>query len=233
MQQISTRFNFALELLESLVKDHKELATSVVVCSSRDDFFNQILLQLHQHSTSEVPSSQEPKERAIQHPLLVATLDHLAASSSTKLVYCPSLPILRACLSGYAAQSCSDSEARLVILDMIALHHGTSEFTLQGLSRTLATAASAAHLTQSDLRLVECKDIADPTNPDRGPQLWDTQVPLLSGSIKIGPEGSGWAGRAIIIRKIAARWFSFDSAAAGGPISKPEDGYGEVEEMLI
>ena len=126
-------------------------------------------------------------------------------------------------------------QRQLLVLDMLALHHGTLEFTLQGLSRTLATAVSAAHRSHSDLTVIECQDIHDPTNPNRGTRLWDAQVPLLSGSVKIRLEGSRWAGRAMTIRKIASRWFTFEKIkrAKCEPVKARTEIEDSEDEMLI
>jgi hypothetical protein len=171
-------------------------------------------------------------------------LDLLASSQSIKLAFCPSIPTLRAYLSVFQPPSIALSPTSapppppcLFIVDLLALHHGTSEFTLQGLSRTLASAISAAFQTKSTLTLVEVKDTNDQTNPNRGPRLWDTHVPLLNASIKIRQEGVKWAGRSVPIRSFARRWFTFDSASEATPNRNtnehketPED---EDAEMLV
>ena len=99
----------------------------------------------------------------------------------------------------------------MVILNLLAMHHGTSEFTLQGLSQTFAAAISAAHRTGRGLKLVECKDINDPSNPSRGPALWQAEVQLLSAAIKIGEAGQNWGRRTIAVVKIASRWFKLEN----------------------
>ena len=101
----------------------------------------------------------------------------------------------------------------MLILKLIQLHHSTSEFSAQGLSRTLACAVSAAARSNvTHLRIVECNDLHDPSNPHDGARIWNEQVPLLSCSIRIGGEGASWAGRAISVRHIAARWFKFEKS---------------------
>jgi hypothetical protein len=101
----------------------------------------------------------------------------------------------------------------MLIFKLIQLHHSTSEFSAQGLSRTLACVVSAAARSNvTHLRLVECNDLRDPSNPHGGARIWNEQVPLLSWSVRIGGEGASWAGRAISVRHIAARWFKFEKS---------------------
>ena len=250
MQQISTKYEYCLELLETLVnQQHAPSSTTLIICWERNDFSNQLLAQTLQanreQSLAEVPSSQPDEEgaeggnrktdRTPQHAFLTPTLRLLAASKHVNLVFCPTVPMLRAYLASLIGiYNLNPSViAQLVILDLLALHHGTSEFTLQGLSRTFASAVSAAHRTHSHLTLVECKDMTDPMNPHRGPRLWNQEVPLLSGSVKIGQEGARWAGRSFTIRKIAGRWFTFEDQMHQGSKMAVRVREDDVDEMLI
>jgi hypothetical protein len=220
MNRIVTDVHQSLQLLEHLTQHPSERPATLIVCSSRLAFFHQIAQQVQHQSQNATDAEAEPPVDAEQidsesdhvpkaHPFERAALSLLAASRDIRLVYCPTIPLLR----GYLASRCVDTYspstgiAHMIILDLLALHHGTSEFTLQGLGRTLATAVSAAHRAKCHLSLVECKDNSDPDNPDRGAVLWDRQVPLLSASVKIGLEGSRWAGRGIAIAHLASRWF--------------------------
>jgi hypothetical protein len=239
MAQISTKYTFALQLLEDLTGQRTDLqpSTTLIICCEREEFLAQILQQiqsLQSHHigsrSAEIKSSQDSDDDdpdaapnvdgdSVRHPFLIPALDLLASSQFIKLAFCPSIPALLAYLSVFQPPSTVISPTSaprpppcLVIVDLLALHHGTSEFTLQGLSRTLASTASAAFQTKSSLALIEVKDINDQTNPNRGPRLWDVDVPLLNASIKIRQEGVKWAGRSIPIRKFAKRWFTFDSA---------------------
>lgn len=81
-----------------------------------------------------------------------------------------------------------------------------------------------------DLRLVECKNFHDLDDPNRGYSLWDTQVPLLSGSVRLGGNGADWAGRAISVKMIASRWFEFEERTS--QIARV-DLQAEDEEMLV
>ena len=256
MQQISIKYTSTLALLQSLV--NQQTLTTLIICWSRKVFFTQLLTQIlqfnqNQSSLQEIPSSQpddsdeEPDEEPDEdtqptphHPFLTPTLKLLAASSHIQLIYCPTVPTLRAYLSSISCTPTSatrpSTKQNLLILDLLSLHHATSENTLQGLSRTFSTAVSAAHRMHSHLTLLECKDITDHSNPHRGSQLWNQEVPLLSGSVKIGADGARWAGRSITVRKIARRWFTFEDQSGtmkpdrAGQLEGRES---DVDEMLI
>ena len=201
MQQIITKYEYCLELLEDFTNRSQATAITIVVCASRSDFLRQLVQQSRYHTKS-------------GHSLLSPTLSLVATGSRIHLAFCPTVPTLRAYLSTYASpkplpEPSTNASPYLVVLDILSLHHSTSEFTLQGLSRSLSAAVSAAHRTSSDLSLVECQDINDPTNPACGSRLWNAQVPLLSASVKLRQDGTRWGGRATPVRRIAARWFTF------------------------
>jgi hypothetical protein len=241
MKATITNFEYATDLLERLIDSHAS-PTTLAICSTRKDFLAQIAPAILTPRPQEIRPSQEsfidddptPESNPLPHRLLIPTLQLLARSRTIKLVYCPSIDTLRAYLSSYAAPvvvpestgSVSSPKPLLAILDLVLLHHATSEFSVQGLMRTFASAVEAANRNSMDLLLCECKDTHDPTNPSRGPRLWDTDVPLLSGSVRLGSGGSSFAGRMVSVRSVAGRWFSFEKSRRSR--EEPDD-----EEMLI
>ena len=241
MKATITNFEYATDLLEHLIDSHAS-PTTLAICSTRKDFLAQIAPAILTPRPQEIPPSQEsfidddptPKSSPLPHRLLIPTLQLLARCRTIKLVYCPSIDTLRAYLSSYAAPvvvpestgSVSSPKPLLAILDLVLLHHATSEFSVQGLMRTFASAVEAANRNSMDLLLCESKDIHDPTNPSRGPRLWDTDVPLLSGSVRLGSGGASFAGRMVSVRRVAGRWFSFEKSRRNR--EEPDD-----EEMLI
>jgi hypothetical protein len=249
MPVVSARYEYSLELLESIVhQGSKPGPTTLLVCGDRKDFFSGLIRQTVNQDSSEdsrniiaapyTEYEQPDDTRQIQakHTFLTPTLSLLAASKNIRLAFCPTVPVLRAYLSTCRPSSGSlEDKSELLVLDLLALHHGTSEFTVQGLMRTFATLVSTSHQTGRSLTLVECKEVDDSSNPARGPALWDAQVPLLSGSIKIGQEGARWAGRSLTIRKVAARWFTFENTPRI-PRSGLQGGTGQAiedDEMLV
>jgi hypothetical protein len=219
MNLVSTRHDYYIDLLAELTENPRCKRTNLVICQPRTEFLHHLVLQAQHQSELATSVTTEPHpdnehQRSHAHSLMTPSLRLIAASRAINLIFCPSIPTLRAWLSTYGTDSISgDSDnAQLIIVDLLALHHGTSEFTLQGISKTLANAASAAHSTGSPLMLAECKDINDPSNPDRGSRLWDQHLPLLTGSVKIGLERSRWAGQSVTVKSIASRWFSFGAS---------------------
>lgn len=214
-------------LIEDL-RINPQATTIIIACCTRSHFFGQ--LALHALSTSEHLDDQrheqqntneavsERNEKARQNPskhnptsLLQPTLRLLATSLRINLVFCPDIPSFRAYVSALPFREVQqrDTLSTIVIVDMLTMHHGTSEFTIQGLSRTFATLASVNHRLAGGMQIVECNDVLDPTDVHRGVRLWNAEVPLLSGSVKIGEAGQGWAGRTTNIRTFAERWFQF------------------------
>ncbi|KIV87562.1 hypothetical protein PV11_03099 [Exophiala sideris] len=257
MNFITTNYDFVLELLEDITKQDPPLPTDLIVCSSREAFLIEVVSILERHHGEHTVSTADPAREGVDqtgqatsssrsHVLSSPSLYLLNASQYCRLVFCPSITVLRGYLSGYVSTSAMPVQPtsrvgpegrQLIILNLLRLHHGSSEFTLQGLSQTLATAVSAAHRTHRCLQLVECKDTTDLFNPNSGPALWHAQVPLLSGSIKIGESGASWGRRTISTSKIASRWFkvqgSLHMGKAHRPGNIPHNRPNVEDEMLV
>ncbi|KAI1624852.1 hypothetical protein EDD37DRAFT_364504 [Exophiala viscosa] len=241
MNFITTKYDFVLELLEDLTKQDRLLPTDLIVCSTREAFLLEVVSELDRHNAEQRVSTEGAEGRDIDqtvqasssprsHILSSPSLYLLNASQYCRLVFCPSITVLRGYLSGYVSTSAlpipstgprGPEGRQLIILNLLRLHHGTSEFTLQGLSQTLAVAVTAAHRTNRLLLLVECKDINDPSDPNSGPALWYAEVPLLSGSVKIGEGGASWGRRTISIMRIASRWFRVQGNNHPGKSHRP------------
>lgn len=247
MNFIITRHDYILGLLGDIIQQSgPPCATDLIVCSSREDFLAQVLAEVDLNVVHEKPQEASAQEEDSEdanatrthdagHLLLPRTLHTLSTSLHVRLIFCHRIDILRGYLAGYVPRpvptpsSPSPPSRQIVILNLLALHQGTSEFTLQGLSQTLATAVSAAHRTNSTLKLTECKDVSEDSNPDRGSRLWHAEVQLLSAAIKIGETGQNWGRRTISVLKIASRWFRVEDAGDGGRQGELE----EREEMLV
>ncbi|KAJ5629550.1 hypothetical protein N7528_003207 [Penicillium herquei] len=183
--------------------------TNLVVCGTRSEFLVQLSAAIH---------SQELNPRALsRHDLLTKTIGLLAQSSKIRLTFCPSLESLRAYLAtrfpdhGTTGEEGGGSRLSLLaILDSVALHGTTMEFAAQGLSRTFAAAVESANRAHMDLLLCECDNAMNPSSADWGGRLWDMQVPLLNGSLRIRSEEGNWGGRGVSIKQVAQRWFMFD-----------------------
>jgi hypothetical protein len=228
------RRDTALHILQEILKNETH-STTLIVCSNRWNSVEQLIPSLIQepatlNAAGDNIDENEFLANAHTHPLLVPTLQLIANSKRVKLVFCPSIDSLRAFMSTLTAsvQAKSHPRASLVVVDLILLHHGTSEFSVQGLMRSLSSAVESAARSQMDLQLCECKDTFDLQNPDRGPKLWDAQAPLLSGSVKLRSEDAGWSRKMVSVRTIASRWFEFERQQERREHEPSQD-----EEMLV
>lgn len=203
--------------------------TNLIACCSRSYFLKQLVeytrpdaTTTHEASedlpsqespspdieTEDDPTSLRPKPSLLVHP----TLKLIAVSSKVKLAFCPTIPTFRAYLSTLPIHAAAEDIqlSRVIIMNVLALHRDTSEFTLQGLSRSFSLIASVNQSLRGGVELLECTDVDDRLSPVDGPLPWDVEVPLLSGSIKIGEAGQGWAARKISVKNFADRWFNFE-----------------------
>jgi hypothetical protein len=196
------------DLLQQLLEGNSD--THLIVCATRAEF----LVQL----TAAIRSRRTDPDTAGSHDLLTKTIGLLARSSKIRLAFCPTLESLRAYLAIFEPavraatedESLSHDRQLLAVLDMVALHGTTSEFSAQGLSRTLASVVEASSRAGMNLRLYECVDALDPSSAARGRKLWDVDVPLLNGSVRMRSDQSTLGGRGVTVRRVAERWFEFD-----------------------
>lgn len=199
------------DLLQQLLDTGSE--TRLIVCGTKTEFLIQLSWAIRaRHADTDASPC---------HDLLTKTIGLLANSSKIQLAFCPSLESLRAYLAVLRPDDAkihgTETESRrnrpiLVILDMVALHVTTTEFSAQGLSRTFAASVESASWAKMDLILCECTNAVDSSSADWGGKLWDTQVPLLNGSVRIRGEEGNWGGRGVSIKQVAQRWFQFDEA---------------------
>ena len=90
-------------------------------------------------------------------------------------------------------------QSTLAIIDLLGLHYSTTEFTAQGLSRTLAGVVEVTAQVGAELVLCECADGHD--------ALWDAQVPLLSSSAVQDSGDDNTLQGGVPVRRIVQRWF--------------------------
>ncbi len=235
MKRLIINHDNALGLLQHILHARQQ-CTVLVICSSRGQFLRQLASSLSAIQPVQAGDPEENNETRgnIQlHPLLVPTLQLLSKSKAIKLTFCPTINTLRAYLSTFATSNEAKTRpaASLLIVDLVALHHATSEFSVQGLMRSFASAVEAAARNRMDLRLCECKDVHDLQNPDRGPRLWDAQVPLLSGSVRMTGDDAGWSRRVVSVRSVAGRWLEFDKMAP--PTNDDEEEEEEEEDEVL
>jgi hypothetical protein len=216
------RFEDSIADYISHLLGYHAVTITLVVCSTRDRFLEQLWAcvctsqpwapqsdHFEQHNGSDPPLG--PVDQ--MHPLLNRSLGLISRSRRVKLVFCPTVDNIRAFLSilhvdkhGLEGTGESKHRGMLAILDLIALHHMTTEFSAQGLSRTLAIAVEAAANQGVNLMLTECMDAVDKTL-ERGERLWHMHVPLLSDAVKIGDSRHTHPGRSVSVKRVAERWF--------------------------
>jgi len=200
--------------------------TTVVICSSREAFLDELRACFVDHTAGPSASPTEGSSRP-WHSLLVPTLHLIAKSQSVSLVFAPTLPHLRAFLSTYSfpakpefspsAMTKRGSQVpMLAIWGFARLHQSTVEHSAQGLSRTLATVVEATRTGGQKLVLAEPKERYERRNDEdanggdeRFEDPWKEQVPLLSGSVRFGGEERAWAGKTIEVGRIVAKWCNF------------------------
>lgn len=212
--------------------------TILIVCSTRAQFLTQLSASIClQQSRPQNDLVGDEQERDIEemdesglttesirppHPLLAKSIGLIAQSRRVQLVFCPSVDQLRAYLSTFHARreerhggpgdSTGDEcdNGQLAILDLVAVHYMSLEFSAQGLSRTLAIAVEAAARETTDLLLCECNDAVVPQNLGRGQRLWDLHLPLLSSTLRVGDGETSWTGPHVSVKRVAQRWFRFE-----------------------
>ncbi|GIJ86072.1 hypothetical protein Asppvi_004945 [Aspergillus pseudoviridinutans] len=186
--------------------------TVLVICSTREAFLEQLYDDVSSHT----------RDTATKHALLTKSLGMLSSSSGIQLAFCPTLEHFRAFISMLSSRSrleeTSTSDRHnnkrplMAVLNPIALHLPSSEFSAQGLSRTLATAVEVCNKEAMDLVLCECGGVTESVDIECGEALWYVEVPLLNGATRRG-EGEGiWSGRSVPVRRIVQRWFEFDDS---------------------
>lgn len=191
---------------QNTIWPRQEEETILVICHRKAHFVEQLA---HEISIAKKKARRKGRtDRSMPH----LSLNLLQSQIGFQLFYCPNLTTFRAFAATLPLREDDLSDTpnlRIVVVDMLALHYGTSEFNVQGLSRSLAMLASVQHSIQCRMELVECTDVRDRKNPGRGRQLWNTDVPLLSTSLKIADAGKQWGARTSKIRDFADRWFDF------------------------
>ena len=186
---------------------------------------NDILDLLSKDSTS---ASQPLSATNTEHPLLRPTLHLLSKSCTIHLAYAPTLQHLRAYLGIYTPKYDTSQERTasdrpgpygpiLALLNPLALHRSTSEFSAQGLSRTFAIAVEAAARGNMRLLVTECQSVQRDdwmqTNENELSQTvwdpWTENIQLLSNSIRSAGDERIWVGRTVEVSKIISRWCRF------------------------
>ncbi|KAI4107696.1 MAG: hypothetical protein LQ339_002603 [Xanthoria mediterranea] len=214
------------EFIDYILCPHEHPST-VVVCLSREAFLDRLSLSLHTETADSSTHIDETEQNS--PPLLIPTIYQLATSRTVTVAFASSLPHLRAYLASYLPlRNPPDDSAHLprpgqqspllAIYGLINLHRTTTEYSVQGLSRSLAIAVEAADAWSMPLTLVEALEDWESSNLESGPEAaavtandpWKEQVPLLSSSVLPSDERLR-TGRTVEIRAVIAKWCSFSN----------------------
>lgn len=189
---------------------HEEASSKlIVVCSTREYFLGQLAAAVHHHGTT-TPEG---------HELVTEAIGLLSRSQDVKLAFCETLEHLRAYISVLNVASTkrernasdeSSPRPLLAVLNPLALHLPTTEFSAQGLSRTLAAAVEVTARQEVDLVLCECINAMENANNEHGEASWNTEVLLLNGISRVVAEENIPRGPSVPVKKVAQRWFEFD-----------------------
>ncbi|KAF3923996.1 hypothetical protein ABW21_db0203376 [Orbilia brochopaga] len=137
---------------------------TIIICSSRGAFIRELLIDLH-FPVADIPADDDTDKPLTdaQELILHTPISALLATDAVSMVYCPSIHHLRAYLSSLtsthhiAKNQKEDPESRaedaagdssrlpyLAIHGLLPLHHLSTEWSAQGLSRTLASIIDTA-----------------------------------------------------------------------------------------
>lgn len=199
---------FITHLLENEI-----LPTIVIFCGSRESLLEELLSS----TTLQSPDAEDEQSGVGLSLLLTNTIELLALTPSIKIVYVESILHARAYLSTLDGQldhfefNVASQRPTLAIWGLIHAHKMTSEYTAQGVFRSLSLAIDAAHYTCRGLVVAECSLIDGRTRDEEEPNVtdagfWEQRIPLLNQSIKLDRDRRQLAGQGIAIRDIVRKW---------------------------
>ncbi|KAK0391372.1 hypothetical protein NLU13_0873 [Sarocladium strictum] len=211
------------ELLTYVIS-HCRHPTTVIVCTSRQDFVAALTKNALPPIDPAAAGDDVPQAGATQppfkNPLLQQTLLQIAVSRHIRIVFLSSVAHFRAWTAVFSpsdsklphppAPQSPDSPVVLVY-GLVGLHRDTSEWSAQGISASAVSIVDAAARHGFRAALVEARE--DETEcqqvdvEERAPLFEYEKLPLLKG-IGMREDGS-WAGRTVELRTVLGRWFVF------------------------
>ena len=221
---IALRFATPVDFLEYMLQDHAA-SNTIVICSSREAFLEDVLLSIRQSAVEPTAETMEEGHIGSRHSLMTPTIHLLARSRTIGIAFTPTLPHLRAYIAsiglnvgidpGVTADTNPEAQSpTLAIFGLTEIHRSTSEYSAQGLSRTLSAAVEASLALGRKLIIAEpltaIKDedaMASSNQEDEAPSdPWMEQIPILNNSIRSGGDQRVWAGRTIEVARVVGRW---------------------------
>ena len=205
------------ELLRYVIH-HCVYPTTLIVCSSKEDFLSSLS---HDISNPPVQEQEERLHSDSAPELLSAALQQVGVARHIQTVFIPTVSHLRAYLAVFATgehkvppppptPSDKHTQPRLVIYGFLDMHHGSSEWSAQGLSSTMAILLETASDLGFEAVLIEPRMSGE--NPASHLGRLAEPLPVLTGSA--GRTGPGLdtemrRGRTVTAQRVLARWVQF------------------------
>ncbi|EPS43334.1 hypothetical protein H072_2625 [Dactylellina haptotyla CBS 200.50] len=141
---------------------------TIIVCSTRTAFIREILIDVGV-SVEDIPLPDNANQKlsASQRLLIHTPMAALLTTDSISMVYCPTIHHLRAYLasmiieaSDFLPEAAASKAIRpyLAIHSLLPLHHLSTEWSAQGLSRTVASIIDTANKSSRNLLLSVSSD---------------------------------------------------------------------------
>ena len=186
-----------------------EKADVLVVCSSREEFLQSLTAE--SSLTLNVQYSESAENRgshAFQSlDLFKPTISLIAKSRRLRVVFARTLMHLRAYLSAFNShENPTMNTSNLAILNLLQLHRLTSEYSAQGISRTLALIVDTISQNNIQLKIIESVDNRDGESSNQYASIFKEHVPILNGSQRSIGDGRAWVGRTVETGAILAKW---------------------------
>ena len=224
---LALRFTSILHLLDFLTRDRHEIKV-VIICSDRDSFIRGLIELVNAPEPNSIQEAEYELLTALLRHLLTPSINNIALIRNVSVTFMPTLAHLRAYLSSgrlilvSSQHEASEMQASrmqskpplVAVYGSLDLHHGTSEFSAQGLSRTMALLVEATWLAGARLVMAECDRNAEqetveitaaPIN-DGLISPFAMKVPVLNRAIGYGRDERYWAGKTVQVGRIWARW---------------------------
>ena len=197
----------------------QNIPSLVVVGSDREDFLRDMSSECFPPPPeASGADGNNPQARSLS-PILIPTIRLIARSRNVRVAFVPTLMHFRAYLSTLPTHSGLQSPYRnLFVLNFLHLHRSTSEFSAQGISRSLALVIDSVLQSNLSLRLIE---VHPPFQPGEGGEdsngpVFKERVPILSRGPRSDGSGRVWGGRTVEVGAIIARWCKIDPALEQG-----------------
>ena len=231
---IALNFTSLLDFLDFLLRG-SEVSKQVIICMTREAFVRR-LLNPNSSSDAVVGVELENASAVMLQKLLTPNLNNLSKTQRVSITFTPTVLHLRAYLAsrdGFLDATISgrpefgmttkSPPLLIVIYSFLDLHLSTSDFSAQGLSRTMALIVEAVNKAKVRLLMAECdraveqeiqpeEDDADTAIGSARQQLinpYTMEVPVLNRALGFGRDGLHWAGKTVQVGRILARWCSF------------------------